>query len=196
MHFLSSLLYATGFACLFFLSTVSASPSSSSPSRLASRSTSKTCSPKTSEYLYNVHADGLTKFGFMGHYSYIRLATNLQAPAFKDSDQLVWNLAQVGNESNLHQIQIANGSKCATIRGKDRKVGLSTCSSSSATTFEIDCASCGETSCGDPYANQCMILTTDSSNAKDQCLSRVGKLIMTKDCDEKDKTQKWGFNLA
>ena len=75
MHFLSSLLCATGFATLLLFSPISAS-SSSSPSRLFTRSTSKICSPQTSEYLYNVHADGVTKFGFMGHYSYIRLVSS------------------------------------------------------------------------------------------------------------------------
>ncbi|GAA5870645.1 hypothetical protein JCM16303_001544 [Sporobolomyces ruberrimus] len=189
MH-LSHLL-ATGFALVSSFPFVSAT-SQLGPSRLESRaSPSKTCSPATSEYLYHIHADGISKLGFMGHYSYIRLATNLYAPGFEESDQLVWNLAE--NSDGTFKIQTSDGAKCAHTRGKNRKVGLASCKDSVESSFQIDCTSCGTTSCGDPFANKCSIR---SRKEKGQCLSRIGKLIMTRECDEKDKRQRWGFHLA
>ncbi|GAA5985667.1 hypothetical protein JCM5350_004130 [Sporobolomyces pararoseus] len=187
---LSSFLLATGLAFLSSFLSISVSASTSSPSRLLDTRSLKTCAPVSSEYLYQITADGVTKFGFMNHYSYIRLATNIHAKGWEESDQLAWNLVKKDHED--FQIQSADGSKCASIRGKDRKVGLASCDSS-ASIFEISCSSCGTTSCGDPFANKCMIR---SSKEKGQCLTRVGKLIMTKKCNDKDKTQKWGFNLA
>ncbi|GAA5895101.1 uncharacterized protein JCM6883_002319 [Sporobolomyces salmoneus] len=186
MHFRFSL--ATGLA--FLLSSLSLV--SASPSRLLEPRSSKTCAPTTSEYLYQVHADGVSKLGFMGHYSYIRLATNLFAPGFEESDQLVWNLVESSSADSVFQIQTADGAKCASTRGNDQKVGVATCDTSESS-FEISCTSCGTTSCGDPFANNCSIRSTTEL---DQCLSRIGKLIMTQRCNDKDKKQKWGFNLA
>ncbi|GAA5959073.1 hypothetical protein JCM3765_006332 [Sporobolomyces pararoseus] len=195
MHF--PFLLATGLA--FLSSSLSVSASTSSPSRLFETRSPKTCAPVTSEYLYQITADGVSKFGFLNHYSYIRLvsseivfsfATNIHAKGWEESDQLAWNLVKQDHDN--FQIQSADGSKCASVRGKDQKVGLAACDTS-ASIFEITCSSCGTSSCGDPFANKC---TIRSRKEEGQCLARVGKLIMTKKCDEKDKTQKWGFNLA
>ncbi|GAA6062316.1 hypothetical protein JCM10212_006868 [Sporobolomyces blumeae] len=203
-----SLVLATGFA------TLSHASRSSPFARLDARSTASTstvatssCVPETSEYLYSVTADGLSKFGFMAHYSYIRLATDIYAPGFADDDDLVWNLVK-GSDDHLFKLQTPDGGKCAVVRGPDRKVGLSDCSSPAAE-LEIACQSCGKTSCGDPYASKCTIKSTSISSTtndgdrgdrggatNEQCLTRDHKLIMTRDCDERDKKQKWTFALA
>ncbi|GAA5924464.1 uncharacterized protein JCM15063_005652 [Sporobolomyces koalae] len=196
MHF-SPLFLATGFALLSTcVSALTSPPSTSSPiaqSRLEARSSvSKTCHPASSDFLYQIHADGVSKLGFFAKGSYIRLATNLHAPGFEDSDEIAWNL--IHQTGKTFKIQTPDGKKCATSRGKNDKVGLASCKSSK-TNFEISCVSCGKTSCGDPYANKCTIRSIDRI-AKGQCLSRVGKLIKTEKCNSKDKKQLWGFNLA